>query len=50
MTEVWLAALRQRLPRHADLLEAVIGLCRADGRLRVFEIQCSVSERLQAYA
>ena len=43
MTDSWLAALHRRLPRHAELLEALIELCRADERLRVLEIQCSVA-------
>ncbi|MGH2402660.1 MAG: hypothetical protein ACRDE6_08095, partial [Candidatus Limnocylindria bacterium] len=39
----WLEALRARLPRHAELLHALVDLCRDDARVRVLELQCSIA-------
>jgi hypothetical protein len=39
----WLDALRARLPRHAALIESLLELCRADPRVRVLELQCSIA-------
>jgi hypothetical protein len=58
MTESWLAALRQRLPGHAGLLEAVelLRSAAAGARSRIGSSDIEspmagwVSERLQAYA
>jgi hypothetical protein len=41
--DAWLAALRARLPRHAALIGALVALCRADARIRVLELQCSLA-------
>ncbi|HYI67218.1 MAG TPA: hypothetical protein VEW95_09860 [Candidatus Limnocylindrales bacterium] len=39
----WLAALRERLPRHAELVDALLELCRTDERIRVLELQASLA-------
>jgi hypothetical protein len=39
----WLEALRARLPRHAELIDALVELCRDDERVRVLELQCSIA-------
>ena len=39
----WLAALRGRLPRHAELIDALLEVCRADERIRVLELQASLA-------
>lgn len=41
--DAWLQSLRGRLPRHAALLDALVALCRADDRIRVLELQCSIA-------
>jgi len=41
--EAWLEALRARLPRHAALIDALLGISRSDDRVRVLEIQCSIA-------
>ncbi|HEX7196770.1 MAG TPA: hypothetical protein VF364_08050 [Candidatus Limnocylindria bacterium] len=41
--DAWLDALRARLPGHAELLDALVELCRADERVRVLELQCSIA-------
>lgn len=39
----WLAALRARLPRHAELIDALLEVCRADESIRVLELQGSIA-------
>ena len=39
----WLEALRARLPRHAELIDALLEVCRADERIRVLELQASIA-------
>ena len=41
--DAWLAALRGRLPRHAELIDALLELSRADDRIRVLELQASIA-------
>ncbi len=38
-----LEALRARLPGHAELIDALVDLCRDDERVRVLELQCSIA-------
>ena len=39
----WLDDLRRRLPRHAELIEALLAICAADERIEVLELQCSIA-------
>lgn len=39
----WLEALRARLPGHAELLDALLAICRDDDRIRGLELQCSIA-------
>jgi hypothetical protein len=39
----WLDDLRRRLPRHAELIDALVAVCAADERIEVLEIQCSIA-------
>jgi len=39
----WLDDLRGRLPRHAELIDALVAICAADDRIEVLELQCSIA-------
>ena len=39
----WLEALRARLPRHAQLIDALVEVCHGDERIRVLELQASIA-------
>jgi hypothetical protein len=39
----WLDDLRGRLPRHAELIDALVAICAADERIEVLELQCSIA-------
>ena len=41
--DAWLSALRARLPRHAQLIDELVAICRDDDRIRVLELQCSIA-------
>ncbi len=41
--DAWVEALRARLPGHAALLDALLGVCREDDRIRLLELQCSIA-------
>ena len=41
--DAWLDALRERLPGHAALLDALGAICRSDDRIRLLELQCSIA-------
>jgi predicted nucleotidyltransferase len=41
--DAWLDALQAQLPRHAAMLDALLAICRADDRIRLLELQCSVA-------
>ena len=39
----WLDDLRRRLPRHAELIDAIVAICAGDDRIEVLELQCSIA-------